>query len=59
MLTGDRDMFQAATKQVTVLLLGGRGKKGPQRIDPAEVESRYGIPPEQRARLHRPPRRPF
>ena len=46
-LTGDWDMFQAATKRVTILLLGGRGKKGPQRIDPAEVESRYGIPPER------------
>ena len=46
-LTGDRDMFQSATKRVTVLLLGGRGKRGPERIDPAEVERRYGVPPER------------
>ena len=44
-LTGDRDMFQCATEKVTVLLLGGRGKKGPERMGPAEVEARYGIPP--------------
>ena len=45
-LTGDRDLFQCVTKKVTVLLLGGRGKRGPERIDPAEVKRRYGIPPE-------------
>jgi DNA polymerase-1 len=45
-LTGDRDLFQCATKKVTVLLLGGRGKKGPERIGPAEVKRRYGIGPE-------------
>ncbi len=45
-LTGDRDLFQCATKNVNVLLLGGRGKRGPDRIDPAEVKKRYGIPPE-------------
>ena len=28
-LTGDRDLFQCVTDDVTVLLLGGRGKKGP------------------------------
>ena len=44
-LTGDRDLFQCATDSVTVLLLGGRGKKGPERIGPAEVERRYGIGP--------------
>lgn len=44
-LTGDRDMFQCATSAVTVLLLGGRGKKGPERVDPADVERRYGIEP--------------
>ena len=46
-LTGDRDLFQCATKAVTVLLLGGRGKKGPERVDPADVKRRYGIEPEQ------------
>ncbi len=44
-LTGDRDLFQCVTEDVTVLLLGGRGKKGPQRIDPAEVQRRYGLGP--------------
>ncbi len=44
-LTGDRDLFQCVTDEVTVLLLGGRGKKGPQRIDPDEVRRRYGLDP--------------
>jgi DNA polymerase-1 len=44
-LTGDRDMFQCASARVAVLLLGGRGKRGPQRMGPAEVEGRYGIGP--------------
>jgi DNA polymerase-1 len=44
-LTGDRDMFQCVTDRVTVLLLGGRGARGPQQIDPAEVERRYGLAP--------------
>lgn len=46
-LTGDRDLFQCATDAVTVLLLGGRGKRGPERVDPAEVRRRYGIEPSQ------------
>ncbi len=46
-LTGDRDLFQCATDKVTVLLLGGRGKRGPERVDPADVRRRYGIEPEQ------------
>ncbi len=45
LLTGDRDMFQCASKQVTVLYLT-TGKRGAQPIDPAEVERRYGIAPE-------------
>jgi len=44
-LTGDRDMFQCATARVAVLLLGGRGKRGPERMGPAEVEARYGVGP--------------
>jgi len=40
--TGDRDMFQCANDSVTVLL-AARG--GPQLVDAAEVERRYGIPP--------------
>jgi DNA polymerase-1 len=46
-LTGDRDLFQCATDAVRVLLLGGRGQKGPVEIGPAEVRERYGIDPEQ------------
>jgi 5'-3' exonuclease len=46
-LTGDRDLFQCATGDVTILLLGGRGKKGPERVDPADVRRRYGIDPAQ------------
>ena len=46
-LTGDRDLFQCATEAVTVLLLGGRGKRGPERVDPADVKRRYGIEPHQ------------
>jgi 5'-3' exonuclease len=44
-LTGDRDMFQCASKQVQVLYVrtGGRGA---ELITPAEVKRRYGIPPE-------------
>ncbi|HEX2162177.1 MAG TPA: 5'-3' exonuclease [Thermoleophilaceae bacterium] len=46
-LTGDRDMFQCATDSVRVLLLGGRGKKGPEEIGPPQVRERYGVEPEQ------------
>jgi 5'-3' exonuclease len=46
-LTGDRDLFQCVTDSVRVLLLGGRGKKGPEEIGPAEVRERYGVEPEQ------------
>jgi DNA polymerase-1 len=46
-LTGDRDLFQCATEHVTVLLLGGRGAKGPQEVGPDEVLARYGVRPDQ------------
>jgi DNA polymerase-1 len=46
-LTGDRDLFQCATAATRVLLLGGRGRKGPEEIGPAQVRERYGIEPEQ------------
>ena len=46
-LTGDRDLFQCATEAVQVLLLGGRGKKGPEEIGPPQVRERYGIEPAQ------------
>jgi DNA polymerase-1 len=44
-LTGDRDMFQCATKNVTVLYVrtGGRGA---EEVTPKEVVKRYGIGPE-------------
>jgi 5'-3' exonuclease len=42
--TGDRDMFQCAGDDVTVLYPGG--KQGPTEIGPREVRQRYGIPPE-------------
>jgi DNA polymerase-1 len=41
--TGDRDMFQCVNEKVRVLL-AARG--GPQLMDAAAVEERYGIPPE-------------
>ena len=43
-LTGDRDMFQCASEAVTVLYLK-TGVRGAERVTPAEVERRYGIPP--------------
>jgi 5'-3' exonuclease len=46
-LTGDRDMFQCTTDSVRVVLLGGRGKKGPELVGPDEVRERYGIEPSQ------------
>jgi 5'-3' exonuclease len=44
-LTGDRDMYQCATKDTSVLFLKS-GKVGFESVDPAEVERRYGVPPE-------------
>ncbi len=45
LLTGDRDMFQCASKQVSVLYVrtGGRGA---EVVTPAEVKRRYGVGPE-------------
>jgi 5'-3' exonuclease len=43
-LTGDRDLYQCASDSVTVLYVK-TGGKGAERVDPAEVEARYGIPP--------------
>ena len=45
LLTGDRDMFQCASKRVTVLYVR-TGKSGAEEIGPKEVKGRYGIPPE-------------
>jgi 5'-3' exonuclease len=44
-LTGDRDMYQCAGERVTMLQLKS-GVSGFEEVDPAEVERRYGIPPE-------------
>ena len=45
LMTGDRDMFQCATDQVTVLYVS-TGKRGSESVGPAEVRKRYGIGPE-------------
>jgi len=45
LLTGDRDMFQCVNANVTMLYVR-TGSPGAERIDPAEVRKRYGIPPE-------------
>lgn len=44
LMTGDRDMFQCAAPDVTVLYLK-TGVRGFERMGPAEVEARYGVPP--------------
>jgi DNA polymerase-1 len=46
LLTGDRDMYQCATDDVTVLYLRTGGGKGAEEVGPAEVRERYGIDPE-------------
>ncbi|MSO42406.1 MAG: 5'-3' exonuclease [Solirubrobacterales bacterium] len=43
-LTGDRDMFQCASKLVSVLYVR-TGKQGAEEIGPKGVRERYGIPP--------------
>lgn len=44
LMTGDRDMFQCATPDVTVLYLK-TGVRGFEPMTPAAVEERYGIAP--------------
>ena len=44
-LTGDRDMFQCATKDITVLYVR-TGPRGAEEVGPKEVRQKYGIPPE-------------
>jgi DNA polymerase-1 len=44
-LTGDRDMYQCAGHGIAVLFLK-MGSAGFEQVDPAEVERRYGVPPE-------------
>jgi DNA polymerase-1 len=47
LMTGDRDMYQCAAEQVSVLYVktGAKGK-GAEEVTPEGVEERYGIPPE-------------
>jgi DNA polymerase-1 len=45
LLTGDRDMYQCAAEDVTVLYVR-TGGKGAEEVGPAEVRERYGIGPE-------------
>ena len=47
LLTGDRDMYQCADENVTVLYVRTGGGKGAEEVGPAEVRERYGIDPEQ------------
>src|SRR6476659_2682488 len=46
LLTGDRDMYQCASEDVTVLYVRTGGGKGAEEVGPAEVRDRYGIDPE-------------
>jgi 5'-3' exonuclease len=43
-LTGDRDMYQCASEEVTVLYVK-TGSKGAEEVGPEEVRRRYGVPP--------------
>ena len=43
-LTGDRDMYQCVSDEVSVLFLKS-GITGFQEVDPAEVKHRYGVEP--------------
>jgi 5'-3' exonuclease len=44
LLTGDRDLYQAVTERVAVLMLG-KGGEEPSEIGPIQVRERYGIEP--------------
>ena len=45
-LTADRDMFQCATEDVTILLQKAR-QQGPDEVGPEQVKEIYGIEPSQ------------
>jgi 5'-3' exonuclease len=45
LLSGDRDMFQAVSERVSVVL-PGKGGEAPTEIGPEQVRERYGIDPE-------------
>ena len=44
-VTGDRDMYQCVSGHISVLFLKS-GISGFDEVDPAEVQRRYGVPPE-------------
>jgi DNA polymerase-1 len=44
-MTGDRDMFQCASKDVKVLYVSTGGPRGAELIGPKQVKERYGIAP--------------
>jgi 5'-3' exonuclease len=45
-MTGDRDMFQCAGDDATVLYVRTGGGQGAEVVDAREVRKRYGVPPE-------------
>jgi DNA polymerase-1 len=47
LFTGDRDMFQCVSEQVSVLYPAGRGKGEPELVDERSVRRRYGVTPAQ------------
>jgi 5'-3' exonuclease len=47
LFTGDRDMFQCVSEQVSVLYPAGRGKGEPEVVDVKAVRARYGVTPDQ------------
>lgn len=46
-VSGDRDTFQLVNDRITVLYPSSRGVAELKRYDPAAVQERYGVPPEQ------------
>jgi DNA polymerase-1 len=46
LFTGDRDMYQCASENTTVLYMV-TGKQGFEKVGPGEVRQRYGVSPEQ------------
>ena len=57
LMTGDRDMFQCASKQVTVLYVSTG--KGAQQVDSGRGRASLRSPPGAGPRLHRAARRPL
>ena len=44
-MTGDRDLYQCASERVAILYVR-TGRQGAEEVGPAEVQRRYGVPPE-------------